>query len=182
LSTHRSSNGGHVQSTAALENIVDAMFICLDAVHLEGSQISDKIIRDVIPVREVMIVSQTIFFTPNESSVEKQYLASRIQNHQIWTTERIWDEIFSTEFETEKANKRAFDIQEWFADEEVEEIRNTNRNVVFGQLANIAHSMILFGNTVEKTAQFVHRISKIHHLPSDLRKQILSQIRGSPNK
>jgi hypothetical protein len=188
LATHRNHNSGAIESEEALENITDAMRICLDAVHLEGSsfiQSSPRVNRaprDITPAREVMIVSQTIFDATKGKSAarnKKEFVAGLLRKHQLFQSEKFWDELYFAGIEAEKQSKRAFEVREWMADEEIEEMKATNNNVIFGQLVNISHSMLLFGNTAEDTRKFVDRNSKVNRLPDELCAAIFAQIDDS---
>jgi hypothetical protein len=210
LATYRNKNGGLVNNKESRDNIVAAMITCLDSVDTEVSSITSpkaprSTARDVAPVKEVMIVSQTLHFSDgashsfhdnsvnggsvsvsaNSSVVsrassgslgKKDFLAKFIKHHPLWKDERLWDEMLFASVQNEKAHKRMFEIDSWLADEESSSLRQSNSNVIFGQIANIAHSMTLFENSAERARQFVEKTSRLHELPEELKMQILITI------
>jgi hypothetical protein len=203
LTMKRSQNSGLIKGSKSLRNIVQAIIYCLNQIVEKEANHggSPKSMRstsiDLSCVKDIMIVSQTLYFyqetnqdlkleeelffnsgstLSDVSPTRKFFLSACIRHHSIWKSDLMWEDLLFESIQNEKLNRRMFKIEPWLSNEEIHSLQEINSNVVFGQIANIAHSMLLMGNTTDQVQAFIMRNSKFYELRQDQLYQIIETV------
>ena len=107
-----------------------------------------------------------------EKDNSKFYVKELIQDHELWSEPRFWEEMFFEAYCQEVGHQRVFTLKRWMSEEEQHEIRTHNQRVLFGQLSSFAHSMKLFNIRKEDVIAFIHKMSRLHNLGEEELQQL----------
>lgn len=107
-------------------------------------------VNDSSNAMRVLILSQTYYseVIGKSNKMNKVFLQHKIQSHELWSKNEIWEGAMGLEEDEGTALSEAFE-------ESKEEKHVRLQNLVFGKLGTFAHNMIQFGNRREIVEEII---------------------------
>ena len=101
---------------------------------------------------------------------EKVFLHSSIVDHPIWKISGFWESAISNSINEENELQKGYKSAE---NESAADTSMRQRNLVFGQLANYSHNMLLFKLEKSEIRNIMTKFSKLYTLSDLQMKEIL---------
>lgn len=113
--------------------------------------------------------------TPKEESInglreEKTFLQTSIVDHPIWKDPEFWESAILNSINEETALQKGYKLEEG---ESNADTSLRQRNLVFGQLANYSHNMVLFKMEKSEVRNIMTKFCKLFSLSDFQSKEIL---------
>ena len=166
----------------------------------------DKEIGGIANAKMCMMLSQTFYKDSGDNDGETRsnrvYVKSRLIGHSLWAEEEFWDQaLYQCVAESltnsgvmqnfERSSDTDAGKSEWGPVNKLKwhDLNHAERSeaatqvhaVVFAQLGALAHSMMEFGCGIERSCNFVRRMSVRNQLPISQRTMLLQHLFGRQN-